>query len=70
MDLPKIEFSPMTLEENIEIIKWAFFEDTKDLNVHNYTIQYFPELSIIDLNSKKEEAYKIIRDVVTKYYKK
>ncbi len=70
MDFPKIEFSPMTLEENIEIIKWAFFEENADISVHNYTTQYFPELAEIDLNSKKEEVYELIRDVVTKDYKK
>lgn len=68
MDFPKIKFSPMTLEENIETIKWAFFDDNEDLGVHNYTIQYFPELAEIDLNSKKEEVYEIIRDIVTKDY--
>ena len=70
MDFPKIEFTPMTLEENIEIIKWAFSEENDGLSVHNYTIQYFPELAEIDLNFKKEEVYEIIRDVVTKDYKK
>lgn len=60
----------MELEENIEIIKWAFFEKNENLSVHDYTIQYFPQLARIDLNSKKEEIYEIIRDVVTKDYKK
>ncbi len=70
MDFPKIEFTPMTLEENIEIVKWAFFEESEDLSVHNYTIQYFPELGDINLNSKKEDVYEIIKDIVTKEYKK
>lgn len=68
MSLPKIKFNVMTLEENIEIIKWAFYESDGDLSVHNYTIQYFPELASIDLNTPKEKVYGIIESVVTKDY--
>lgn len=70
MNFPKIEFTPMTLEENIELIKWSFFDENEDLNIHNYTIEYFPELAKIDLNSKKEVVFENIRDIVTKDYKK
>lgn len=70
MNLPKIKFSPMTLEENIETIKWAFFEENGDLSVHYYTIKCFPELASIDINAPKEEIYKIIETVVTEDYTK
>lgn len=30
MSIPKVKFRPMTLEENIETIKWAFYEDNGD----------------------------------------
>ena len=36
----------MTLEENIETIKWAYYEDNGALSVHYYTIEYFSELQI------------------------
>ena len=70
MALPKIIFRKMTLEENIDVIKWAYFEDNGALSVHDFTIQYFPELANIDPNLSKEEVYKIIEEVVTNDYNK
>lgn len=70
MNIPKVKFKKMSLKENIEIIKWAYFEDRVDLNVHNYTIQYFPELEFIDINLPQDEINKKIKEVVTKYYEK
>jgi len=66
--LPKVKFNVMSLEDNIEVIKWSFYEDNGVLSVHDYTIQYFPELSSIDSNIPKSEAYKKIEDIVTKDY--
>ena len=68
MKIPKIEFKPMSLEENIEIIKWAYYEDNGILSVHHYTIQYFPELANINKNLPQSEVYKIIEKVVKKEY--
>lgn len=70
MKIPKVEFKEMSLEENIETIKWAYYEDTGVLSVHYYTIQYFPELANIDKNLSKSEVYKIIEEVVKKEYSK
>ena len=63
-----VKFRSMTLEENIETIKWAFFEDNGDLSVHTFTIQYFPELGSLDINGPKDLIYKKIEEVVSKYY--
>ena len=68
--IPKIVFRKMTLEENIEIIKWAYFEDNGLLSVHDYTIKCFPELADLDKNLSKDEVYKIIEKVVEKDYVK
>lgn len=68
--LPKIIFRKMTLEENIEIIKWSYFEDNGLLSVHDYTIECFPELANIDKKLSKDEIYKIIEKVVKKDYLK
>ena len=70
MKIPKIKFSEMTLEENIETIKWAYYEDNDVLSVHKYTIQYFPELANIDKNLSQNEVYKTIEEVVTNDYNK
>ena len=55
--IPKIVFRSMTLEENIKVIKWGYFESNGLLNVHDYTIQYFPELAKIDKNLSREEIF-------------
>lgn len=70
MKIPKIKFRKMTLEENIETIKWAYYEDNGVLSVHYYTIKYFSELAHIDKNLPQSEVYKIIEEVVKKDYNK
>ena len=70
MKLPKIRFLEMTLKENIDIIKWTYFDDSDLLNIHDYTIQYFPELANIDKSLSKEKIHKIIEKVVTDNYEK
>ena len=66
--VPKIKFTEMTLEENINIIKWAYYDKNEALSIHDYTIQCFPELANLDNNTPKEEVYKKIEEVVSKKY--
>jgi len=68
MKMPKIKFREMTLKENIEIIKWAYYEDNGVLSIHDFTTKYFKELSNLDKNLSKEEVYRIIEQVVKKNY--
>lgn len=68
MNIPIVKFRPMTLEENIETIKWAFFEDNGDLSAHTFTVHYFEELADLDINGPKDFIYKKIEEVVTKEY--
>lgn len=70
MKIPKIIFKKMTLEKNIETIKWAYYEDNGLLSVKHCTIQYFEELANIDDNLPQHEVYKIIEEVVRSYYTK
>ena len=70
MFLPKIRFREMTLEENIEVIKWAYFEDNGALSVHDFTVKYFPELANLDPNLSRDKVYKVIEEVVTSDYNK
>ena len=66
--VPKIKFTEMTLEKNINIIKWAYYDKNRALSIHDYTIQCFPELANLDNNTPKEEVYKKIEEVVSKKY--
>ena len=70
MVLPKIKFKEMTLKENIDLIKWAYYEDNGSLDVHNYTIEYYPELASIEPGTSRKKVYKIIEDVVKRDYEK
>lgn len=68
MTFPKIRFKEMTLQENIDFIKWAYFDDGEALSVHDFTIKYFSELTDLDSNLNVNEIYKKIEEVVTNYY--
>lgn len=68
LNLPKIVFKAMSLKDNIDMIKWSFFESDETLDLRSYTIQCLSELSNINLNLTKDQIYKIIEDVVTRYY--
>ena len=68
MKIPQIIFREMTLEENINIIKWAYFENNESLDVHSLTLQYFPKLASIDNTLSQNEIYHIIEQIVTDKY--
>ena len=70
MNLPKIIFKEMTLQENIDVVKWAYFENQGSLNVHYFTIKYFPQLDNLDSNMSRDEICKLIEEVVTDDYNK
>ena len=70
MNVPKLKFKKMNLQENINTIKWAYYEDNGVLSVRDFTIQYFPQLANLDENLSQQEVYKIIEQVVTEDYEK
>ena len=70
MALPKIIFKVMTLQENIDIIKWTYFDNNGVLSVHDFTIKYFPQLANLDTNLSRNESYKVIEEIVTNDYNK
>lgn len=70
MTLPKIMFKEMTLQENIDVIKWAYFENNGALSVHDFTIKYFPQLANLNTNLSRNESYKVIEEIVTNDYNK
>ena len=70
MKNPKLKFRKMSLQENIELIKWAYYENDDLFNIHNFTIKYFPELENLDKKLSKEEINQIIENVVRESYEK
>ena len=70
MAIPRIIFKEMSLKENIDVIKWAYFENNGALSVHDFTVKYFPQLANLDSNLSKDEIYKVIEEVVTNDYNK
>lgn len=65
--IPKVAFRPMTLDENIDVIDWAYFENNGSLDVHNYVLEYYPELSNLE-GCDKDIILDRIRDVVSRDY--
>lgn len=70
MNYPTIVFRKMTLKENIDFVKEAFYEHGESLSLHDYTLEAFPELKKYDLNSSKEEVFLALEKVVSDRYKK
>lgn len=68
MHLPKIIFRKMTLDENIDLVKWAYFEDNGSCDIHEFVLEYFPDLRDLTDNTPKEKVYQKIEEVVTKDY--
>ena len=66
--IPKVIFKEMSKKENIEIIKWAYFENTGPSDVSYYTLEYFPKLKEISKTASKDEIYQKIEEVVTNFY--
>ena len=56
--IPKIKFRKMTIEENIDIIKWFYFRNNDFLDINYYMLMLFPELKNIDRTLSKKEVYK------------
>ena len=68
MHLPKIIFRKMTLKENIDLVKWAYFEDNGSCDIHEFVLEYFPDLRDLTSDTAKAEVYQKIEEVVTKDY--
>ncbi|HPE14849.1 MAG TPA: hypothetical protein PLT65_03320 [Bacilli bacterium] len=68
MVIPKIKFRPMALDENIDLVKWAYFESDGPLSIHSYVIQLFPELDNLGKKLPEDKICMIIEQVVTKRY--
>ena len=68
--IPKVKFREMTLQENIDLIKWAYYENNGSLDVYKYTIAYFSELANLQNDLSKKDVYNKIEEVVTNDYNK
>ena len=60
-----VEFKVMTLEENIDLVKYAYKEKDKTLDMYKYVASLFPELKEI---KKDLDINKQIEDIVNKRY--
>lgn len=64
---PKVIFKEMSLEENIEQIKWMFFDNEGEFSIREATLRYFPDLKEA-ISLEVEEAYKYIEGFVKECY--
>lgn len=60
-----VEFKVMTLEENIDLVKYAYKEKDKTIDTYKYVTGLFPELKEI---KKDLDINKQIEDIVNKRY--
>ena len=68
MSLPRVEFKPMSLEENIKTIVWSFYKENGFLSISEKTKQLFPDLKKYSINDDKEVVYNAIKETVTRNY--
>lgn len=68
ISMQKLVFKKMPLEDNINFVKECFYNSDNTVSVHTYTVNLFPELASLDVNTHKEENDELIEDIVTKYY--
>ena len=64
----RVMFKEMTLEENIDHIKWMFFETDGEFSIRDATLRYFPDLKEAIHLQTKGEIYKFIEDFIKECY--
>jgi hypothetical protein len=67
--VPKVIFKKMSLEENIEDIKWQYWDDNDINNTRRWVLMLFPELKNINPGLTETEINENIEMIVTKFYK-
>lgn len=65
--MPRVIFKKMTLEDNINNIKWMYFSDD-NLNFYNAVINYFPDLKDVDISMSKEKINIKIEELIKECY--
>lgn len=59
--MPRVRFKVMSLEENIENIKWMFFDTNGEFSIRDAVVQYFPDLKeSVNLTSKQEVYIRLL----------
>lgn len=66
--MPKVIFKKMSLEANINNIKWMYFSGDDNLSFKSSVINYFPDLKDIDSNMSKEEIETKIEELIQECY--
>lgn len=68
--MPRVNFKKISLDENIELIKYFYFLDDGDdsLDIYKSICECFPKIGLIDDNLSAEEKTKLITDIVKEKY--
>ena len=66
--LPRVIFKEMSLKENVENIKWMFFDTNGEFSIRDAVIQYFPDLKESINLETKEEIYSNIEKLIKECY--
>ena len=66
--MPRVRFKVMSLEENIENIKWMFFDANGEFSIRDAVVQYFPDLKESVNLTSKQEVYINIENLIKECY--
>ncbi len=69
--IPKVQFVPLSLEENIELVSLAFSEHDSLFEQQKLILETFPQFSGLSVDElEKEEVHRIITTIVAEDYSK
>ena len=66
--IPRVVFKVMSLEENVENIKWMFFDTNGEFSIRDSVVQYFPDLKESVYLTSKEQVYINIENLIKECY--
>ena len=62
--IPTVKFKVMSLEDNIELVKWALKNSNSTLDLHDSIIYYFPELNDNNIDEVVSKYYNLKKDEI------
>ena len=62
--VPLVKFKAMSLEDNIELVKWALENSNSTLDLRDSIIYYFPELSDDNIDEVVSKYYNLKKDEI------
>lgn len=62
--IPRVIFKPMSLEDNVELVKWALKNSNSTLDLHGSIIYFFPEINGDNVDEVVGKYYNLNKDEI------